>query len=99
MRRWLSWLRPGLLEIRDEYDVAVEVAARQSKLLSVERPGVIQDQIVLEVGQLLWRSAGQRLFPEITDAIARQHVVQRFAIRRPVECEHGCGRGKAIQGF
>ena len=79
-----------LVEIRDQHDVAIQVASGNHQLLPIAGPDEVPDQLTLEVSQLLCRTSAERLFPDVAHAPTRQYVLQSTPISGPTEYLHPC---------
>jgi hypothetical protein len=75
----------------DEHHVANPFTPRQSELFSIVRPGKRVNQIRIEVGQLLCRSAIEWLGPEISDPASRVNAAYGAPVRCPTNRPPGDG--------
>ena len=74
-----------LSEASDQHSVGRTGSTRDGDLLSVARKGEKKDVFGGEMSELHRRSTGDRLCPEIADAVAIVHESHRVAIGRPRE--------------
>ena len=72
---------PLLGGVLQQDHVTVGLAARNGQKLAVARPGKVEDQIGLEVGELSRLAAGKRLRPEIRYTVVINDVSQRLSVR------------------
>src|SRR5579862_629001 len=71
-----------LLEVRQQNHVGGVGAAREVERLAVVGPGEAEDAVGSEIGDLAWRAAGERLFPDVRSAFAGLHELNGFLIGR-----------------
>ena len=74
-----------LAEVADQDYVAGFVEPGEEQLLAVARPGEVGNKAGGEFSELLRRSAGQGLFPDVRSAVSGQNVLERFSGRRPAK--------------
>jgi len=77
-------LRPST-EISNENDIAALIALREKQLSPVARPREIENAARGKIGDLTRLSAGQRLLPEVSRAVSREQILERFSGRRPAQ--------------
>jgi len=75
---------PGLSESADQNGVPGGAAARTQQP-SITRPGEVNQFVPVEMGHLRWRSARERLTPDVANAVRVHYIVERFTIRTPGE--------------
>src|SRR5438552_13217188 len=88
-----------LLQVTEQDDVALLCATRDGQLFPVARPGVAENLVAREVGQLLGLAAFERLAPEVAHALACQGVHQAVAVAGPLQIRSVRSTARREGGF